>query len=400
MLICMKAKYNLHWWGDMLLLIHNGESYYVLAEEEVFLVEQLARDSDCNRTATNISQELGVEPEIISNVIDTFVENYAQCFYFSECGDSHQINISGKKGAFFPLELHISLTNSCVQRCKHCYKSAESVGMNIEEKDLYNFLDRLQGAVPLMSISGGDPVLHPMFHDLINRYGDSSNICVHTSGYLCNDMLLQSFKKCTGGIVVSLYSSDSSKHDSFTGRRGSFRKTIDTILSLKRENIPVGVATLLTNSNFEDIRLLINQLHEYDVENISVGKISPVGRAKDNSLMTQSSNVGNFDDAVKELLGYNDEPVSHGQMNADNTFLPYTPFKCSAGSLCWSIFENGEIHPCGVSAVPELLMGNLSSFDDTILYDRKSYISQICDLPIVKSLTTSIDQCPLSGCTN
>lgn len=68
------------------------------------------------------------------------------------------------------------------------------------------------------------------------------------------------------------------------------------------------------------------------------------------------------------------------------------PFKCGAGSLYWSVYENGEIHPCGVCSCPELMMGTIFDFDGTILVDRSAYVSKIKNLPVIKHVNQS--NCP------
>lgn len=396
MFIDIQPNYNLHWWGNTLFLVHNSERYYALTEEEVFLVKKIADNPNYENVIVDVSNQLGLDQAVVKNFVDTFIQNYSESFFLTESRKGEGFKISGGENAFYPLHLHVSLTNTCIQKCKHCYKSAEKTGEFIVTEDLFAFLDKMEGYVPFLSLSGGDPVLHPKFHELVRHCADSYNICVHTSGYLCNEELIETFRKCKAGIMVSIYSSNPDIHDAFTETEGSYKRIFKTLTAVVKEHIPVGVTTLLTRSNYDDIKLLIEQLNIQGVNNISIGKISPVGRAKD-VLKEKDCEVKDFDRAVASLLGTSETTVSTQGIDFGKSRFPHTPFKCAAGSLYWSIYENGEIQPCGAGSFPELCMGRISSFDGTILFDRSKYLSQISDFSLIKSMASGDITCPFSS---
>lgn len=163
-----------------------------------------------------------------------------------------------------------------------------------------------------------------------------------------------------------------------------------------KEHIPVGVTTLLTQPNYDDIKLLIGQLHIHGINSILIGRISPVGRAKD-LLEARDCDVEDFDQKVTSLLGISEANVSTQVSEKSKSYLPYTPFKCAAGSLYWSIYEKGEMQPCGASSYPGLSMGNISSFDDNIPLDRSTYLDKINNLPLVIAIKSGDIFCPFSN---
>lgn len=59
-------------------------------------------------------------------------------------------------------------------------------------------------------------------------------------------------------------------------------------------------------------------------------------------------------------------------------------FRCTAGSFIWAIYENGEIHPCATCTIPELKIGDIAHFDDSILHDRNTYEKRISRLPCMQ----------------
>ena len=111
MRISMYNNIDLHWWGNDLLLIRNICEYYFFEEEEVFFVEHLCKTNKVADLVYNITRELDVDSITVESFIDIFMENFADYFYFTHEETTQLIGISGKRSAYYPLEIHISLTN-------------------------------------------------------------------------------------------------------------------------------------------------------------------------------------------------------------------------------------------------------------------------------------------------
>lgn len=75
---------------------------------------------------------------------------------------------------YFAFQWHI--TDECDQRCKHCYIFAEDACKQLDamtwpqmQDTFYNCLDfcEVYHRLPYFYITGGDPILHPSFWDLL-----------------------------------------------------------------------------------------------------------------------------------------------------------------------------------------------------------------------------------------
>ncbi len=97
-----------------------------------------------------------------------------------------------------------------------------------------------------------------------------------------------------------------------------------------------------------------------------------MGRAKE-KLKEKECNVIDFDQKVASLLGINEMPKT---------------IHCS---------ENGEIQPCGAGSFPELCMGEISSFDNTILFNRSKYLDKINNFDLIKAIKSGNITCPFSN---
>lgn len=393
MRISMYNNIDLHWWGNDLLLIRNIGEYYIFEEEEVFFVEHLCKTNKVADLVYNITRELDVDSITVESFIDIFMENFADYFYFTHEETTQLIGISGKRSAYYPLEIHISLTNRCVQNCKHCYKSAGAYGVFINSHMLAAFLDHMAGYVPYICLSGGEPTLHPDFSKIMGRYSSTYDICVLSSGVRVLP-LLGVIAKAKRGMIVSIYSSIPSVHDEFAGYKGSYAEVLKSIDAAKANDIPVSITTLISKDNFKDIERLVELMNQKEIGIINIGRISSIGRAKESNLEAMKS----IPDSLQEdLLGLKTRH-SNVEILSDtvcgNALLPFSPLKCSAGTLSWSINEYGQIHPCGVCSVEELSLGVIDGFDESILINRTPYIEKVNKVHLIKHMQETGAVCP------
>lgn len=395
MLLQKKQNVDLHWWGEKILLIRNMNEIFELEPEEVFLIEKLSLTNDVGVIQEEISDCLEMEKDEIRNFIDIFIQNYREFFFISfEEIVENTITVSGQKGAFFPFELHVSLTNACFHRCKHCYKSAVSNGNSIVYEDLEKFLDNMEGKVPYLTLSGGEPTRYSEFERIVQKFSDKYVISILTSGYNLNDKLIPVLAKAQNGVTVSIYSSVPEKHDAFVGVNGSYKSIMDSLEKMCTEGVRVGVSTLLTEENFDDIVKLVKILAQNrGVKTVSVGRLMLLGRAKENQLSNELTSK-KYKEYIDELRKNNFEIEIIDSAEDSGNELSLSPFKCSAGTLLWSIYENGEIHPCGISTIKELMLGNLHDFNEEILFNRSLYDAKISKLECIKNMYSKGAVCP------
>lgn len=393
MRIRLKDDVNLHWWGDRVLLVYHRGGFYALDEIETQLVQYFQITTCIEKIVEIMSEELGVDQDTVVHFITIFLENFHKFMCVENDVTQERIKISGEYNAFYPLEIHISMTDCCTQNCRHCYKRAGANGRFIHYEDLSAFLQSMVGKVPYLVISGGEPTIHPNFCDLLHDYGDVFCISVLSSGYELDWNALDAIRYAKDGLTVSVYSSDSAIHDAFTGTIGSFKSVMRTIDLCKEMEIPIQISTILTETNFDDMEKLIHQLSKKGVKYISVGTIAPVGRAADNELVD-----GSFltEDIRKKVIGVSRDNStvvaisSHDVAEASRL----SSFKCSSGTLSWSIFEDGEIQPCGLCRYPELKLGSIGDHEMPILYTRDEYEAKISKVDCIKRLCESDQSCP------
>ncbi|MGI6395443.1 MAG: radical SAM/SPASM domain-containing protein [bacterium] len=145
--------------------------------------------------------------------------------------------------------LELEITNSCNEKCLHCYHP-----QNREVKFLKNLplLDKALSEFGelgfiFLTVTGGEPLLHPEFREICklaqkHRY----LINIKTNGTLIDESFAQFFKEVIpSSVEVSLYSADKSEHDFITQVEGSFEQAMDGVKILKENGVRISVMTPL-----------------------------------------------------------------------------------------------------------------------------------------------------------
>ena len=172
-----------------------------------------------------------------------------------------------KKKPILSLQWH--LTTMCEQRCKHCYiHSSTDAQVEIEGERFMSF-DKLTTVVddfcltcnllqatPRVALTGGNPMLHPMFWPFL-KYLQNKMIKVSILGnpFGLNDEIANRLFGL--GIKKFQLSLDGMKqtHDRFR-KRGSFRETERACATLRRNGISVSIMSTVSKANASDIPTL------------------------------------------------------------------------------------------------------------------------------------------------
>ena len=185
---------------------------------------------------------------------------------------------------YFSFQWHI--TDECDQRCKHCYIfSADNnkplVSMTWEQMQdtLYNCLDfcEMYDRLPYFYITGGDPILHPDFWQLLklihehnipftimgNPFHLDDEVCRKLKSYGC-----EKYQLSLDGLRET--------HDWFR-KPGSFDCTIEKIGCINRAGIRSVVMTTVSADNMAEVPGIINAVVKAEVNVFAFSRYVPSG---------------------------------------------------------------------------------------------------------------------------
>lgn len=154
--------------------------------------------------------------------------------------------------------LQIELTDSCNERCIHCYMP-ELLKDRADEMDFDAVKDLLEQYRAMNGVkvvfSGGEIFLHKdLFKILDLCRALSLFVLLQTNLLILTPKILDMLKTLRiFNIQVSLYSTDPAIHDSITTKKGSCLRTMENIRKLVEANIPIIIACPVMKQNFASV---------------------------------------------------------------------------------------------------------------------------------------------------
>lgn len=181
--------------------------------------------------------------------------------------------------------LWIEVTSKCNLHCSHCYADVESKQVvDPSADDIKNWLNEAAelGCIKVQ-FTGGECTIRSDLRDLIDhaKKRGFKTIEVFTNGTLLTEPLIQYFSENGIQVAISLYSYRSETHDSITGIRGSFKKTLGSLKLLLAYNVPIRCSVIAMKQNEDELDGTCYFLNEMGILCNTPDPIRPTGRGID-----------------------------------------------------------------------------------------------------------------------
>lgn len=170
------------------------------------------------------------------------------------------------------------ITNKCNLRCLHCYNDAgpqKTKFFSWEEIEcIIDKLDRIN--VGRVSLSGGEPFMHPNFFDIINLLKERGIAWgLFSNGVIIDEPIVKTLvDQGIRKIITSIDGSTAESHDFLRGVPGSFEKTINAIKILKEYNVPIEARCALHKKNLTEMPDILELLHSLGIDSYEIAKIT------------------------------------------------------------------------------------------------------------------------------
>jgi len=245
-----------------------------------------------------------------------------------------------------PLTVLLEPTRRCNLECRHCYRIENFNRPEMPYRRIIDLIIELRQAGCLfLTISGGEPLLHPDFLDICHQaHSLNMAVSIFSNGTLMTKPLVEQLTKLNIiDIHLSIYGANPATHDAITQNKGSHAKTINTALMLKDHGLSVRFKYIMMKNNVQEYKELLNL-----AQNMAIPyDIDPIITPRDDGDMAPTS----FSLSNKDLeLIYQDAVPSAADTKQDHT--------CSSGRSYCAINSYGDVYPCVQLPMPS---GNIMS---------------------------------------
>ncbi len=202
---------------------------------------------------------------------------------------------------YFAFQWHI--TDTCDQRCKHCYIFAEDNCKKLMEMpfekmeqiiaDILKMCEKLD-RTPYLYITGGDPILHKDFWKLAEKLKNNNiHWAILGNPFHLNDEVCQ--KLHDHGCVKYQLSLDGMQeiHDIFR-KPGSFDTTIEKINCIKKSGMYCAIMSTVSSANIADFPQMIDLCAEKEVDVFAFGRYCPTSGQKSEEYHIPPNEYRNF----------------------------------------------------------------------------------------------------------
>lgn len=166
-------------------------------------------------------------------------ENIAEEFIDRFCIDNHQLQ-----------RVCIELTYRCNEKCKHCYVADEEKNeqQELTYEQYVKILDDLRRMNVLhVTFTGGEVAVRNDFVQIVEyAIGLGFAVEIYSNGIGFTEDILEALDRLhPRSVSFSLYSGNEEEHDALTQVKGSFRRTLYSLMRLKCAGIFVKIEDLL-----------------------------------------------------------------------------------------------------------------------------------------------------------
>lgn len=261
-------------------------------------------------------------------------------------------------GQYSLTRVHVDVSSRCNERCVHCYipsqHKCDLMSAETFDKVLY---ECEQMKVLNITLSGGEPMLNPNLGHFLQKCSQKnfsvnilSNLTILTDDLV--DIIASNPLIC---VQTSLYAMEGEIHDSITGQKGSYRKTMDSIVRLHERNVPLQINCPIMKQNFMHYREVLEFASSLNIESSSDYALFGCYDGSGTNVSCRLS-----ENEVRTLLErdfQDDNKLIEAKANIEQRKVSDEDpicFVCKS-SLCVS--NSGDVYPC--EGWQRLILGNI-----------------------------------------
>ncbi|TPQ26638.1 heme d1 biosynthesis radical SAM protein NirJ [Methylomonas koyamae] len=179
-----------------------------------------------------------------------------------------------------------NLIRRCNLTCKHCYTTSADINFpgELSTPEIYTVMDDLKAfKVPVLILSGGEPLLHPDIFPISQRARDMGfYVALSSNGTLINSSNIEQIAAIDYQYIGVSLDGMRDAHDKFRQKQGSFDASLAGIRLCRDHGIKAGVRFTLTQDNAHDFENLLQLMDDEDIDKFYLSHLNYGGRGNKN----------------------------------------------------------------------------------------------------------------------
>lgn len=179
-----------------------------------------------------------------------------------------------------------NLIRRCNLRCKHCYSISGDVDFpgELSTDEVYEVMDDLKAfKVPVLILSGGEPLLRPDIFDISRRAKEMGfYVGLSSNGTLIDKHNIQQIADIGYDYVGISLDGLRATHDAFRRRQGGFDEALRGIRQCVDHGIKIGMRFTVTMDNVGELPSMLDLAEAEQVDKFYLSHLVYAGRGNKN----------------------------------------------------------------------------------------------------------------------
>jgi len=179
-----------------------------------------------------------------------------------------------------------NLIRRCNLTCQHCYSISADKDFpgELSTEEVCTVMDDLKAfRVPVLILSGGEPLLRPDIFDIARRAKAMGfYVGLSSNGTLITERNIADIADVGFDYVGVSLDGTEAIHDRFRRKQGAFRESMNGIALCREAGIKVGVRFTLTQDNAQDLPALLQLVEDENIDKFYLSHLNYAGRGNVN----------------------------------------------------------------------------------------------------------------------
>jgi heme d1 biosynthesis radical SAM protein NirJ len=179
-----------------------------------------------------------------------------------------------------------NLIRRCNLTCKHCYSISADIDFKgeLSTAEVFTVMDDLKAfGVPVLILSGGEPLLRPDIFDISRRAKDMGfYVGLSSNGTLIDAGNIDEIAAVGYDYVGISIDGMRETHDQFRRKQGAFDASLDGIRRCRERDIKVGLRFTMTEDNAPELPDMLQLMNDEGVDKFYLSHLNYAGRGNRN----------------------------------------------------------------------------------------------------------------------